>query len=286
MRFALDPSSPDVQQWAAGFAQQLLSTYPLAAGLFVDNSNGIDPAAGSSVLESHGAYTADYSALLAAVDRAIAPKWIMASTMSSGTQGDQVAQEVQATFDEATIRALTQTAQQFTSLASSVADRLGAAGSPRYLVLDSVSTGGSETDPRTQMATLASYYLMGNPQTTFLMLWGGENPSSNWSNHFFNALTYNVGQPLGTYSVFATGQDPSNTKLSYTIYQRQYSNALVLYKPLSSTPGLGSGTTADNTATTHQLNGNYRLVNADGTLGPVITQITLRNGEGAVLIKA
>jgi hypothetical protein len=86
--------------------------------------------------------------------------------------------------------------------------------------------------------------------------------------------------------VFATGADPSNPALTYKVFQRSYSNALVLYKPLSYTQGVSSGTLADNTATTHQLNGNYRLLQADGTLGPVVTQVTLRNGEGAILVKA
>ena len=46
------------------------------------------------------------------------------------------------------------------------------------------------------------------------------------------------------------------------------------------------GGLAGATATTHALGGNYRLLNADGSLGPIITSITLRNGEGAILIKA
>ena len=60
----------------------------------------------------------------------------------------------------------------------------------------------------------------------------------------------------------------------------------VLYKPLSYAQGKPEGTTADATATTHQLGGNYRAVSASGTLGPVVQSITLRNGEGAVLVKA
>ena len=59
----------------------------------------------------------------------------------------------------------------------------------------------------------------------------------------------------------------------------------MLYKPISLGNGY-RGTTDDATATTQDLPGNFRRLNADGTLGPVITQITLRNGEGAVLIKA
>ena len=61
--------------------------------------------------------------------------------------------------------------------------------------------------------------------------------------------------------------------------------ALVLYKPLSYYRGT-NGTTADNTKTTHALNGWYRVVNNDGSLGARINTITLRNGEGVTLAKA
>ena len=77
---------------------------------------------------------------------------------------------------------------------------------------------------------------------------------------------------------------PQQCSLHLKVYQRSYSNALVLYKPLSYRAGVGTGTAADNTVTTHVLNGNYRMLRNDGTLGPVITSITLRNGEGAILI--
>ena len=70
------------------------------------------------------------------------------------------------------------------------------------------------------------------------------------------------------------------------MFSRSYEHALVLFKPLSYAQGKGEGTLNDQTATTHQLGGNYRRVNADGSLGAVIASIALRNGEGAVLIKA
>jgi hypothetical protein len=69
------------------------------------------------------------------------------------------------------------------------------------------------------------------------------------------------------------------------VYQRQYDRALVLYKPLSYTKG-STGLTADATNTVHRLNGNYRELRADGTLGPVVTYVRLRAGEGSILIKA
>jgi hypothetical protein len=39
-------------------------------------------------------------------------------------------------------------------------------------------------------------------------------------------------------------------------------------------------------ATTYALNGTYSLLGANGTLGPVVvTSVSLRNGEGAILVK-
>ena len=46
-----------------------------------------------------------------------------------------------------------------------------------------------------------------------------------------------------------------------------------------------AGTIADTTATWHPLDGVYRALRADGTLGAEITGISLRNGEGAILIR-
>jgi hypothetical protein len=150
-------------------------------------------------------------------------------------------------------------------------------------VLDSLPAGGSPTDPRTEMATLAEYYLLGDPNSTFLDFYGGSAPSTSWAQHWVAAAAYDVGQPVATWSVAASGADPANAALTYKVYQRQYTNALVLYKPLSYAHNM-HGTLADGTATTIAPGGSYRVLQADGTLGPVVTGVTLRNGEGAILI--
>ena len=97
-------------------------------------------------------------------------------------------------------------------------------------------------------------------------------------------IKFDVGKPGGTWSVFAGGQDPSNRALDYKVYARAYQHALVLYKPLSYTRGV-SGKTTDDTATSVALGGSYRQVQANGTLGPVVTRVSLRNGEGAILAR-
>ena len=76
---------------------------------------------------------------------------------------------------------------------------------------------------------------------------------------------------------------PANAALAYRLYQRSFTNALVLYKPLSYGNGV-TGALADATATTHALGGTYYPLQADGTVGAPVTTISLRNGEGAILI--
>ena len=102
---------------------------------------------------------------------------------------------------------------------------------------------------------------------------------SSWTEHWCPASAFNIGQPTSTWSVFATGTDPSNSAATYNVYQRTYSNALVLYKPLSFQDWNTTASTGDETATTHQLGGTYYPLQADGSLGAPITSITLDNGE-------
>src|SRR5262249_11933508 len=127
--------------------------------------------------------------------------------------------------------------------------------------------------------------LLADPNTTFLDYDGGYDTTGPWSRHWFPAMGNDIGQPTGSWSLFATGADPANAALTYRLYQRPFSDALVLYKPLSFGNGV-TGTLADATATTHDLGMTYYPLNADGTLGAPITSITLRSGEGAILVKA
>ena len=219
------------------------------------------------------------------MNRAIAPRWVLANTVAGGTDADRVVRQVPATLEEFALRPLAHSWSQFRETAESVRRKL-ALGPSGYLILDALSTGGSPTDPRTRMAALAYYYLLADPDSTFLMTWGGEEPASAWSRHWFDAIGHDVGRPNGDWTRFATGSDPTAPARMYEVISREYDKALVLYKPLSYAAGQGTGNTADGTATTHQLNGSYRMLNADGTLGPVTSRVTLRNGEGAVLVKA
>jgi hypothetical protein len=284
MRFVTNPSDVRVRRWAADYHWRLLQNYPIADGLFLDNTIGRIPFSGISVQEATAAYNVDLAAMTAAISRAIAPRWVMLNTAGGGQDAAPLTSAAVASFEEFLLRPLQANWSQVLDVADLVAARL-APGRSTYLVLDSHPGPGQPTDPRTQLAALAYYYLLADPQRTFLMFFGGYNPASSWSEHWSPAAAVDVGQPVGPFRLWASGNDPANPRLSYRIYARDYSQALVLYKPLSYALGVGNGTLENNTATTHVLNGAFRLLQADGTLGPPITSITLRNGEGAILIR-
>jgi hypothetical protein len=236
------------------------------------------------VAESLATYSSDYANLLQGIDQALGPGWVMANVGDSADANAVVA-EVPASYAEGALQPLSGSYVQFEALSIQTAQRQGLATPTPYLVLDSTPAGGSPTDPRTQIATLAEYYLLANPTTTFLDFYGGYAPNTSWSQHWSPAAAYNVGQPTGSWFVTATGADPSNPSLTYKVYQRDYGSTLVLYKPLSYGNGI-TGTTANNTATTLALGGSYRPLQANGELGKPITSVSLRNGEGAILVKA
>jgi hypothetical protein len=284
MRFVTNPSAAAVRHWAADYHTRLLAANPLADGIFMDNATGKLPFPGVSVQEPTSTYGLDSGSLMTAISRAIAPHWVMANTAGGGSDGNFVAGGAAGVFEEFALRPLQANWSAVGDLANLVSGRLAAGAD--YVVLDSLPTGGSPTDSRTQLATLAYYYLLADPQKTFLMFYGGSSPSTSWTQHWSPAAAVNVGAPTGQMRVFATGKDPANAALTYQVFARDYENALVLYKPLSYATGVGTGTTGNNTTTTHQLGGRYRQVRADGTLGPVVTAVALRNGEGAVFIKA
>lgn len=283
MRYVTNPASAGVKAWAVDFSKRQLAANPLYNGLFIDNSNGKLPFTGTAVVESTVNYTADAAALVGAVWRGVSPKLVFANTVGSIKEADGIAANVPGTVEEFLLRPTEASWSRFNDVVDIVKRRLATPNAP-YLILDSHPGSQSVSDPRVQIGTLAYYYLLGDPDRTMLMMFGGYKPSAAWQDGWITAAETDIGQPREAFRTLATGKDPENTKLEYRIYSRDYDKALVLYKPRSYASGT-TGTINDSTATTHQLNGRYRLLNANGSLGPVITQITLRNGEGAVLIK-
>jgi hypothetical protein len=285
MRFATNVSNPSFRSWAIVSIQNLLADNPLANGIFMDNSSGKLPAAFGAVLEAIDAYSADYGALLNGIGRAIAPRWVLPNTAGGNASADPVAQGVHAYYEEFAIKPLHDDYATFDTIVAQVARR--AEASPgAYAVIDSRPDGGSPTDARMQLATLASYYQMSDSKRTFLDFYGGFEPNSSWSRHWSPAAAYNIGQPTGPSKV-QVGVD--GLGFTYHVYQRTFANGagnksvLVLYKPLSYN-GQKDGLLTDP-PTSYALPGAYHRLNADGTVDPhVITSISLANGQGAILI--
>jgi hypothetical protein len=285
MRFVTNPSSSAMRKWAGEYHVRLLESTPLADGIFMDNATGNVPFQGVSVVEPTATFGLDSGSLILAVSRAIQPHWVLSNTSGGLNTADPITAGSAGVFEEFLIRPLAANWSEVGDAANLIARRLNSPNEP-YVVVDSHPQGGSMTDSRTQIATLAYYYLVADPERSMLMFYGGFAPSSSWTQHWVPAAAVNVGKPTGAMQTLATGTDPANAALTYKVYSRQYENALVLYKPLSYATGKPEGTTGANTTTIHQLGGRYRQVYANGTFGPIQTAVALKNGEGMVLMKA
>lgn len=286
MRFVTNPGSSAVRRWAADYHVSLLGQYPLADGLFLDNSNGRVPFVGTPVIEPTANFGKETANMVAAVWAAVAPRIVFTNTSGGIGDADPVAKASTGVFEEFVLRPTEATWSGVSDVANLVNRRLNADDPPPYVILDTHPGAFATTSERVRAGAMAYYYLLADPDRTMMMFFGGYAPSAPWSQTWIPSSTYDVGLPVGGMTTWASGQDPENAALEYKVFGREYSKALVLYKPRSYTLGRGTGTLSDATATTHQLGGNYKVLNGDGTVGPIVTQVTLRNGEGAVLIKA
>jgi hypothetical protein len=171
------------------------------------------------------------------------------------------------------------------------------AGGRRVVGARDYSNGTSGTD-RGKMLSLGLYYLVHNSHTYYmyetLIGHAGSGDVSTWA--YNPAVDYDIGQPdvipsgktdfegksnTKEHYLFTSGSDPVNGSLTYHVWARNFTNALVLVKLLPA-----GSTTDDFSATQVDLGGTYMLLNVDGTVGPPVTQTTIRNNEALILIRA
>lgn len=167
-------------------------------------------------------------------------------------------------------------------------------GARRVLGAQDRINGVAGTD-RGKLLTLGLYYLVHNKHTYYMYESADHGHAGHVSTWAWNpAVQYDVGQPdvipngtvdfegrAGTreHYLFATGPDPANGSLTYRVFARRFTNALVLVKMLP------AGSTVDNTSiTTHALDGSYGVLQADGFIGPTVTEASIRNNEALILI--
>jgi hypothetical protein len=286
MRYATRPAGEGFRAWCVAHHVRLLEGSPAAGGLFMDNMDGKPPVRPADVRESLADYAEEWGTALRRIDEAIAPRATLSNVAGGGKRADPLVRQSPFYFEEFVLRPLAHNYIFFDDVADTVDRRAALTDPAPYAVLDASPQGGAADDPRTQLGALASYYLLADPDATFFCIFGGFEPGSAWRRHWFPAVAHDVGRPEGKRSLFATGDDPSKPGFTYHVYQRRYGKALVLFKPLSYKRGVWNvkASTGDDSATRHDLGGQYRPLAADGTLGDPVDTITLRNGEGAILI--
>jgi hypothetical protein len=286
MRYWTRPSDPAFRAWCVDYHRRLLEKHPLAGGLCMDNCGGKVPVKTADVLEPVTTYTEDLALVLEAVARSTAPRLVLENVVGGNDSADTVIRHNPVYTEEAAIRPLSYPWVFFEDLAARVARRSALTAPPPYAVLDSHPQRGDPLDPRWQLAALAEYYLLADPDSTFLTFNGGNEPASPWRRHWVPAAAFDVGRPTGTWSLFVTGTDPAKPAFTYKVYRRPYQKALVLFKPLSYVRGTReAASNGDETATRHELGATYRPLRADGSLGDSTRAVTLCNGEGAILVK-
>lgn len=152
-----------------------------------------------------------------------------------------------------------------------------------------------EVSPTEQgkLFSLAMFYMI-NHQMAFYFYMLNNADGTNAENTFWNPwVEYDVGQPVVNNLGFNDFQNQSGTNRffvfasgsTYEVLGRQFlrsdnKRVLVLAKVMGPNESLGAGT-----GTTIALNGSYKKVLSDFTLGPTINQITLVNNEGVILVK-
>ncbi|HEX6789840.1 MAG TPA: hypothetical protein VF247_00895 [Candidatus Krumholzibacteria bacterium] len=173
------------------------------------------------------------------------------------------------------------------------------AGGRRILGARDPSNGTAGSD-RGKMMTLGMYYLVHNAHTYYMYESAAHNEAGDLTTWGYNPLVeFDVGQPdqvpagfvdfegkanTKEHYLFASGTDPSYPSLTYHVYARKFTNALVLVKlmPINGTTG---GSTGDSSITIHALDGTYAPLQVNGTLGAPMTQAQIRNNEALILVK-
>jgi hypothetical protein len=142
---------------------------------------------------------------------------------------------------------------------------------------------------RDWMAGLSVYLLAQNGPVYHYAYPGTNYYLDKRDTSWFGAMAHDLGQPVGPYYEFDAVPDPTplaaganTTDHTCTVFARKYEKALVLFKPYKS--WTRAKLFDSQTATTHQLGKSYRPLLWDGSPGAPITEIKLKQWEGAILL--
>ncbi len=150
----------------------------------------------------------------------------------------------------------------------------------------------SDAEDRYRLWRLASYYILkepaGSPGTmyfnpTVCLTKNDLSFSSQWETAYetdVGLLDAVAGNEKGY--VLQQGSSASCPSRKYKIFARMYTNALIVLRPQDDRACTDYG---DASGVPVSLGGYYHLLRGDGTLGAATNTITIRNSEGAVLMK-
>ncbi len=96
------------------------------------------------------------------------------------------------------------------------------------------------------------------------------------------AMGYDLGVPIAHYQLATSGTSPDMTGAQYKVWTRDYQGGRVYIRPKDDIDAPVWGSTS--TPVTVSLGGTYQQLNTDGTLGSVITSLSLHAAEGAIVI--
>jgi hypothetical protein len=155
---------------------------------------------------------------------------------------------------------------------------------PRY---DMNPGNYSTVAERVLLAEYANYLMLLDPARMDLLavdfyLTGNANPSTPHDITWLKAFEVDIGVAVGARSVLKSGTDGAGQ--SYAAFQREFSNALVVYRPMRN---WAHTTFGDITAEPIPLPSGHtwRLLLPDGSLTGPLTSVQLRNGEAAIFMK-
>jgi len=152
--------------------------------------------------------------------------------------------------------------------------------------LDTVPLAGVGGLDRTLIMNLCWYYMAADYEHCYYMCNSADNNVDDDIDtlaSWFPAIDTSVGQPIGSRSVCTSGTDGASQ--SFDLYERKYlrdngDTVKIYYRP----PNGSDYTSTSNVV--YPLGGNYRELKKDGTLGGIVTSVTIRNAEGMIMMES
>lgn len=291
MRWALNPGDEGQRLYQVGRLTQMAQN---ETGIFLDEYGG--PMSGVSKTSDEFATPAEYmtaeTAMIAQIHDAMKPKFLLVNIAEYWTPGDS------AIVAAAGGAHLERTNFPFTDGIENrwrQIDKLMAMGVyTEFVTLWSYTDWiwaqktfptfapgmYSSTVERGQLVQLANYYMAvpENPQRLSFdqqNLWN-VRPDTVWEA----AVEADVGHPRELRHIIASGVDAAQQK--YRIWARDFDHAYVVIRP---SIDWRKQTYADSTGIVVPLPAPMRPLHRDGTLGPAVSSVTLRDVEAAILFK-